>query len=590
MSATKITSIRFTNFKALRNYSVTLHDTNILVGPNNSGKSTVISALRLLEVALKRANSKNPERVSLPNDISGYGHHISTGHLSVSLENVATDYNSDESRIEFRLSNGNRLILFFPRNGACTLCWENSGPPITTASRFRSAFPVTVQVVPILGPLEHNEAFVNEATVKESLSTHRASRHFRNYWHYFPEGWEGFASLIASTWPGMAVKKPELSIRDRQFSMFVSEDRIDREIYWAGFGFQIWCQLLTHISRASNATILAIDEPEIYLHPDVQRQLLVILRQLPADILLATHSVEIIGEADPGEILLMQKGKQAAQRLRDVEGMQFALTTIGSAQNVSLTHLARTKKIVFVEGDNDFKTLRRFARRLGFDKLATGNDLTAFESGGFSSWEKVKAFAWGMRRTIDANIQILAVYDRDYYCNEELAEIESELRKELSDAQILARKEMENYLLDVSVLQRVMDKQLEQRNKRQEIPIISSKTIEQYLIEITESQRIDAQAQYVGRKLDYHKRSRSGKDGSTLSKQAIQEFETKWVDIHLRMSIVPGKTVLGALRNVVQSDLGINLTDIQIIDEYHETEVPTDLKELISRLEDFRTK
>jgi predicted ATPase len=97
MSSVKITSIRFTNFKSLSNYSVTLHDTNILVGPNNAGKSTIISALRLLEVALRRAKSRNAERVRLPGDKLGYGHNISIGQLTVSLENVATDYNSEDS-------------------------------------------------------------------------------------------------------------------------------------------------------------------------------------------------------------------------------------------------------------------------------------------------------------------------------------------------------------------------------------------------------------------------------------------------------------------------------------------------------------
>lgn len=588
MTTAKITSIRFSNFKSLKNYSVALHDINILVGPNNSGKSTIISALRILEVALRRARSKNPERVHLQNDILGYGHNISIGQLSVSLENVATDYNSQDSRIEFRLSNRNRLFLYFPSSGGCILHWDVDGSPVNTVSKFRSAFPIAVQVVPVLGPLEHNETYVNEDTVKESLNTHRASRHFRNYWHYFPEGWDSFAAMIASTWPGMAVKKPEPDYGSRQLTMFVSEDRIDREIYWAGFGFQIWCQLLTHISRASNSTLLAIDEPEIYLHPDVQRQLLAILRELPADVLLATHSVEIIGEADPVEILLVQKGKQAAQRLRDVEGMQLALTSIGSAQNVTLAHLARTKKIVFVEGDSDFKTLRRFAKVLGFNELSTGNDLTAFESGGFSSWEKVKSFAWGAKRTIDSNIKIFAIYDRDYYCEEQLSEILADLRKELSDAEILGRKEMENYLLDIDVLQRVLEKQVDQKNKRLGTTTSPSKTIAEYIITISEEHRIDAQSQYVAKKLAFHKRSE--KDGSTLSKQSIQEFESKWGDIRTRMSVVPGKVMLRALRDAVQTDIGVNLTDIQIIDEYRENEIPHDLKSLIERLEAFRNK
>ena len=74
--------------------------------------------------------------------------------------------------------------------------------------------------------------------------------------------------------------------------MFCLEDRMTRELYWAGFGFQIWCQLLTHLCRAQDSSLVVIDEPEVYLHPDVQRQLIGILRELGPDVLLATHSTE----------------------------------------------------------------------------------------------------------------------------------------------------------------------------------------------------------------------------------------------------------------------------------------------------------
>jgi len=588
MSGVRITSIRFTNFKSLRNYSIFLQERNVLVGPNNAGKSTIISALRILEVALKRAKNKNAERVALPGGENGYGHHISLANLSVSLENIATDYNSDDSLIEFRLSNRNKLHLFFPNDGGCTLFWETDGDlaAVVTAGRFNTAFPISIQVVPVLGPLEHKEAYVNQDTVRDALNTHRASRHFRNYWHYFPEGWTSFAAMIAETWPGMDIKRPEIDIPNRQLSMFVSEERIDREVYWSGFGFQIWCQLLTHISRAHSATLIAIDEPEIYLHPDVQRQLLTILRKLDADVLLATHSVEIIGEADPAELLLVQKGKQAAQRLKDVEGMQLALDSIGSAQNVTLAHLARTKRILFVEGHDDFKTLRRFAKVLGFDELSTGNDVTAFDSGGFTSWEKVKSFAWGAKRTIDSRMKIYAVYDRDYFCDEEIANISMELGKELTGSHILARKEMENYLLEIDVLQRVLLKQLDQKNKRQGTATKQAKSVGQYLTELTEPFRIEVQSQYLARKLAFLRSS--GTDASTVSIQVMQAFEKRWSNIKERMCIVPGKSVLRALRDAVQTDLGINLTLIQIVDEFKPTEVSADLRNLLESLEGFR--
>ena len=117
---------------------------------------------------------------------------------------------------------------------------------------------------------------------------------------------------------------------------------------------------------------------------------------------------------------------------------------------------------------------------------------------------------------------------------------------------------------------------------------MQTKTIHQYLSEITESERLDCQSKYVGKKLDYHRSKGSGKDLSTLSKQAMQDFEAKWSNMPQRLAIAPGKAVIRALRDAVQQDLGVNLTDFQIIDEYKPQEIPGELLTLIKQLDAFR--
>ena len=145
--------------------------------------------------------------------------------------------------------------------------------------------------------------------------------------------------MVGKTWPSTELAPPELpDPLDRKLIMLCRENRIAREIFWAGFGFQVWCQLLTHVSRASEASILIVDEPEIYLHPDVQRQLIGILRDIPPDILLASHSSEIMSEADAGEILLIDKSKKSAERLNNVEGIQKALNSLLDQHKISHLH------------------------------------------------------------------------------------------------------------------------------------------------------------------------------------------------------------------------------------------------------------
>src|SRR5437764_13776966 len=96
--------------------------------------------------------------------------------------------------------------------------------------------------------------------------------------------------------------------------MFCPEERILREIFWSGFGLQVWCQMLTHLIQSRESSLFLIDEPDIYLHSDLQRQLLTLLRNLGPDILIATHSTEIINEAEADDIVRINKRRTNARR------------------------------------------------------------------------------------------------------------------------------------------------------------------------------------------------------------------------------------------------------------------------------------
>ena len=68
--------------------------------------------------------------------------------------------------------------------------------------------------------------------------------------------------------------------------------------------------MLTHIIQSNKKSLFLIDEPDIYLHSDLQRQLLGILRNMGPDIIIATHSLEIITEAEGDDIVLINKARR----------------------------------------------------------------------------------------------------------------------------------------------------------------------------------------------------------------------------------------------------------------------------------------
>src|SRR5207248_3226703 len=108
-----ITSVNYQNFKALKGFSLALRHMNVLVGPNNSGKSTVLGAFRLLATALRRANAKSSTFVGYENDYR-QGYPLRSEDSPISLENVHSDYSDRSSSVTFRLSNGKHLELHFP--------------------------------------------------------------------------------------------------------------------------------------------------------------------------------------------------------------------------------------------------------------------------------------------------------------------------------------------------------------------------------------------------------------------------------------------------------------------------------------------
>lgn len=579
----RITSISFHHYKAFAKYSISLEHVNILTGANNSGKSTIIGALRTLAVALRSARSRKPERVTV-GDIRPLGYLIKASLLPISLENVATNYEDGESRVSFRLSNGNYLHLHFDQDG-CVLVPVTTAAAVTSPATFKSNFPIELAVVPVLGPVEHREELRESDTVTASLSTHRASRQFRSYWYHFPNEFEQFANSVEATWPGMKIHAPELN-GIRELTMFVSEDRIDRELFWVGFGFQIWCQLLTHLHRASSATLIVVDEPEVYLHPDIQRRLLGVLKEVGPDVLIATHSTEIIAEADPGDVVLIDKKRASAERIKDVAGVQRAMTILGSQQNISLAALARNRRVLFVEGDYDFGLIRRFAHRLGMNDLATGLGLASMPSGGFGSWKRITVLADGVKQALGTELLIGAVYDRDFFCEEQINEVLASLNNSLKFAHVLSRKEIENYLLIPAALDRALVKGIaERRNRGFSVSEPKLSSLEM-LIQVTDEMKDDTEQQYVSRYSDFHQHGR--KDLSMLMKEASKRFRLRWAVPEERLTIVGGKEALRRYRERVQTEFAVSVTDAKIIDAMHQDDVPLDLQILLNGVDGFR--
>ena len=583
----RFTAVRFRNYKAFKSYSASLQRFNVLVGPNNSGKSTILGAFRILAEGIRRARARKPQFVYIRGD-SDWGYRIDLENLPVSTENVFTDYDeTDPARIDFRLSNGNTLRLIFPEVGMCYLVCENNGKPVRTPSDFKRVFPATIGFVPVLGPVEHEEQLYQPEAARQALLTHRASRNFRNIWYHIPEDFDEFRELIQGTWPGMDINPPEVQYGQGKptLYMFCPEKRFNREIYWAGFGFQVWCQMLTYAIRSRSDSLLVIDEPDIYLHSDLQRQLLALLEGLGPDILIATHSTEIIAESQLGDLLVVNKQLQSAKRLKDPSGRHKILQELGSNMNPTLTRLAVAKRALFIEG-KDFHILSTFCRKLGKQDVANCINFAVIPIGGFNP-RKVKDLSEGMELTLGGLISKGVILDRDYRSDKQIEEVENELSEFAVLAHIHRRKEIENFLLRPSSLHRAIEARIDEQNRRTGKKTKFSEDIGSILQSITEPLKHEVNAQNLARRAEYAKEKTPGTDVATITAAELEKFEDLWEDLATRLCLVPGKIVFSKLNSYLQESYDIAVSLANVANSMTIDEIPMEIKDLIASLDKF---
>lgn len=440
----------------------------------------------------------------------------------------------------------------------------------------------------MLGPVEHNEPLYQKEAARRALLTHRASRNFRNIWWHYPEEFDEFRELIRSTWPGMDIERPEVDTAGGKpiLRMFCPEERFPREIFWAGFGFQVWCQMLTFIVRCKNDSLLIIDEPDIYLHSDLQRQLVGLLKSIPSDVLLATHSTEIISESDPGDLLVINKKTPSPKRIKDPMQLQSVFTALGSNLNPTLTQLAKAKRALFVEG-KDFQILAAFARKLRKQAVANRADFAVIPVEGFNP-QKVSDLAKGMELTLSAKILKAVIFDRDYRSEQEVASVKSELSRFAVLAHIHERKELENYLLEAPAVERALKRQIQEHNKRSDDKAEYREEVQPMLKALSEPMKHRVSAQFLAKRSSFEKAKNPAQDQATITQRLLEAFEALWADWNERRNVIPGKEFLSEVNRHLQDHYRVTLTPTAIIAGMHVDEVPQEIQMLVQRLEEFR--
>lgn len=101
----QIESLDLKNFRAFANCHVRFAPITVLVGPNNAGKSSILSALRMLSQTLR---SVDPDTTLLLEELGSYRDIVHGNKTNLPIE-ICAEFSSDSRRIGFDLTYGYRV-------------------------------------------------------------------------------------------------------------------------------------------------------------------------------------------------------------------------------------------------------------------------------------------------------------------------------------------------------------------------------------------------------------------------------------------------------------------------------------------------
>lgn len=234
-----------------------------------------------------------------------------------------------------------------------------------------------------------------------------------------------------------------------------------RDLMVEGSGFLQWLSVYT-LALSPEYNVVLLDEPDAHLHTLLQQQLsaeLVNISELMGkQVLLATHSTDLIRSYDYAKILSLKdrKGKYLSQD-EDKVGI---LAGVGAIHTPKLHALIECQRMLIVEGTSDERFLKAFASRSGIE---WPKNLVCWAWPGKVS-ERKQLFVQ-LRKDIPG-LKALSIRDRD---DEADNSVEASLFDKFNSGNTPGfkalkwrRRHVENYLLNADAIARAAGKEPEE--------------------------------------------------------------------------------------------------------------------------------
>lgn len=385
-----LTHLTIRNFKSFEFVEIELGERVVLIGPNNSGKTSALQALALWDIGLKRWSEKRgtgsvPKKrsgvtinrrdliaVPVPNaNLLWRNLHVRESSQRGGTKNICVEIIvkgvsegiSWECGLEFDYANEESFYCR-PLRLSDDRQSERMAVP-EQAAQVRVAF-----LQPMSG-LTAVETRLDAGAINVRLGEGRTAEVLRNLCYQIVEGeggqqrWKDLANQIEHLF-GVRLEQPKYIAERGEITLAYRElgERGYRlDLSSAGRGLQQTLLLLAHM-MVNEKSILLMDEPDAHLEILRQRQIYQLLtdtaREHGSQIVAASHSEVILNEAAGRDMVVAFVGKP--HRIDD-RGSQVlkSLKEIGYDQYYQAE---QTGWVLYLEGSTDLAILRVFAEVL----------------------------------------------------------------------------------------------------------------------------------------------------------------------------------------------------------------------------------
>ena len=437
-----ITELTLRNFKSVGEETYSFTQFDLLVGRNNSGKSTVLQALAIWQFCVdefrrsKRSGSKGIQ-VVLPNftalpvpEFNLLWKDRTDRHWPLVNGSKKQEYILIGIDVKWRQATGElasfgvelryhspQTIYAIPSGG-----WQNF------RTRERSGdFPKIAYVPPFSG-LEPTEKWLDEAPIRQQVGKGQPGSVLRNLLlrvcptpnrgaglaaksHPTPPNWKELADIV-KRWFSVAIHEPGYdSAKDVYITVEYRQNAKDFDIIAGGSGFHQTLTLLAFLYGYHPTTIL-LDEPDAHLHVNLQREILDYFKrkglQTNTQFLIATHAEEFVRGVDAAQILSLLD-----QAPRRVQSSPEVLRAMAEVSNEEIARLMASPYILYVEGESDERILRAWADPCG---AQAAMDKVCFKPMGGGDKESMKTRAdehYAALRHIIPDVSRLMLLDYD---------------------------------------------------------------------------------------------------------------------------------------------------------------------------------